>query len=349
MLSCARRSGLLAALGCALAAIVVAGCGSSAKNSSESKSGTSEGTSGVTTIKFGLTSENMLYAPYVVAQEQGFFKKNHINLSLVLTKEAATAEAAVATGATPIGAIATGTIALGHAKEPEVAIMQPVVKGTPYSLMVNPKYKTPASLKGQALAASAIKTADGAIIGSMLAHYGLKEGSDYTILVAGSPADRTASLLNGKSAGLATPEPELSLLESKGFRQLIKASEIPGLAEQPFTMIATTRSWAKAHPQLVIDFQKAWLEGVKYLYETSHEAELVSALAKVFEVEPSVMKKAYQDWMVEQKVYSESCEVPVSGLKLAIEATAASGELTGSAPSPESLLLGGEYCSKATQ
>src|SRR5262249_40958096 len=194
------------------------------------ESGSSPGE--VKNVKFGLTSENMLYAPFVVAEQQGFFEKNGINLELVLTKEAATAEAAVATNSTPMGAIATSTIVLGHEKEPEVVIMQPVVKGTPYGLMVNSKYTTPESLKGQSFAASATKSGDGAIINQMMEHFGMKQGTDYTIVVSGSPAARTASLQHGQVAGLATPEPDLSLLESEGFNDVIKAEEVPGLSEQ---------------------------------------------------------------------------------------------------------------------
>jgi ABC-type nitrate/sulfonate/bicarbonate transport system substrate-binding protein len=348
----ARRGGVLAALVlCALVALVVAGCGSSGSGSSssgseggsteaEGSSGSESGSSGeVQNVKFGLTSENMLYAPFVVAEQQGFFEKNGINLELVLTKEAATAEAAVATNSTPMGAIATSTIVLGHEKEPEVVIAQPVVKGTPYGLMVNSKYTTPESLKGQSLAASATKSGDGAIINQMLEHYGMKEGTDYTILVSGSPAARTASLQHGQVAGLATPEPDLSLLESEGFNDLIKAEEIPGLAEQPFTTIAVNKKWGEENPELVSDFQKAWNEGVEYMYDTSNEAELLPEFAKVFEVEPEVMKTAYKHWMVEQKVYSEGCEVPVKGLELVIKATEATGEMTGAAPKPEELLL----------
>jgi NitT/TauT family transport system substrate-binding protein len=346
------RLGVLAAAACALVAVVLAGCGSgggssSGGSSSESGSGSTGSSNEVTNVKFGLTSENMLYAPYVVAEEQGFFEKNGINLELVLTKEAATAEAAVATNSTPMGAIATSTIVLGHEKEPEVAIMQPVVKGTPYTLVVNSKYTTPESLEGQALVASATKTGDGAIINQMLGHYGMKQGPDYTILVSGSPAARTASLQNGRAAGLATPEPDIALLESEGFNGLIKAEEIPGLAEQPFTTIAVNRKWAEENPELVTDFQKAWMEGVEYLYEPANEASLVAALAKVFEVETPIMEKAFNDWMVENKVYSETCEVPLEGIELVVKATEATGEMTGPAPEPESLLLGGESCTKA--
>jgi ABC-type nitrate/sulfonate/bicarbonate transport system substrate-binding protein len=350
MLGYARRSGVLAALACALVALVIAGCGSSGGSSSGStgeSEGGSTGSSGETAnVKFGLTSENMLYAPYVVAEEQGFFEKHGLNLELVLTKEAATAEAAVATNSTPMGAIATSTIVLGHEKEPEVAIMQPVVKGTPYTLVTNSKYTTPESLEGQALAASATKSGDGAIINQMLEHYGMKQGPDFTIEVAGSPAARTASVQNGKTAGLATPEPELALLESEGFNGLINAEEIPGLSEQPFTTIAVNKKWAEENPEQVTDFREAWKEGVEYLYDPANEKGLIEPLATTFEVEPEIMEAAFKSWMGEQKVYSEGCEIPEKGLQLVIEATEATGEMTGAAPTPEELLLTGELACK---
>ncbi|MDA0159233.1 ABC transporter substrate-binding protein [Solirubrobacter ginsenosidimutans] len=334
----------------ALGAVVIAGCGSN-DDSGGGGSGTAKPaatSSAPVKLKFGLTSVNMLYAPYVVGQAEGIFKKNGLDLSIVLTKDAATAETAVASKSTPIGAITTDAIAIAHQAQPDVAIMLPVVNGTPYSLVTNSKIAAPKDLHGKALAASGLKTADGGIIVSMLDHYGLKVSKDYSLLIAGDPAARTQSLLNGKSMGLATPEPQLSLLRAKGFKELIRAADVPGLANRPFNMIATTKSWAQENPQAVVNFEKAWLQSVQFMYDPANKDAVIAALAKELQTDPKVMTQAYQDWMVDQKVYSTSCDVPAPSLQAVIAANQASGNLSGTPPTPESLTLGGDYCSKAS-
>jgi ABC-type nitrate/sulfonate/bicarbonate transport system substrate-binding protein len=331
------------------AAIPVAVYGSSAGAASAAGGHRKAAASGgLINVKFGLASINMLYAPYVVGEAAGIFAANHLSLSVVLTKDAATAETAVQTGGTPIGAIATDAIAIAHHADGNVAIMEPVVNATPYDLMTPKSIKSPKQLKGKTLAASALTTADGAIITTMLSKFGLTAATDYNILIAGDPSARTASLLNGETQGLAAPEPEISLLESKGFKPLIKASQIPALAHKPFNMIATNKAYAKAHPQTIIDFERAWVQSVKYMYSPANKAKVVAALAKALATPTNIMQKAYADWMVNSKVFATSCETPLSGLEDSIKANQASGTLTGKPPTPASLVLGGNYCSKAS-
>ncbi|HEY4094882.1 MAG TPA: ABC transporter substrate-binding protein [Baekduia sp.] len=344
MLRRVRVRGVVLMVGMTLTAVTMAACGSSGDSSTASGSASS----GPTKIKFGLTSVNMLYAPYVVGQSAGIFKKNNLDLSVVLTKDAATAETAVASKSTPIGAITTDAIAIAHKAQPSVAIMFPVVNGTPYSLVTQAKYKKPQDLKGAALAASGLKTADGAIITTMLSNFGMKVNKDYSLLIAGDPAARTQSLLNGKSAGLATPEPQLSLLKAKGFNALVNAADIPGLATRPFNTIAVNRDWAKSNPQATVDFETAWLQSVKYMYDPANKAAVVASLAKAFATDPKIMDAAYQDWMVDQQVYNKTCDTNVSGIQSVIDANKAAGNLTGDVPDPNSMLLGGDTCTKAT-
>jgi hypothetical protein len=60
------------------------------------------------------------------------------------------------------------------------------------------------------------------------------------------------------------------------------------------------------------------------------------------------MDAAYQDWMVDQQVYNKTCDTNVSGIQSVIDANKAAGNLTGDVPDPNSMLLGGDTCTKAT-
>jgi NitT/TauT family transport system substrate-binding protein len=298
-------------------------------------------------ISFGLASINMLYAPYVVGRDMGVFEKHGIKLNVVLTKDAATGLAAVSSADTPIGAISTDALVLGHSTNKDVAVMMEVVKGTPYSLVVDKKFKSPEDLRGEALAASGLKTADGGIIRTMLDHYGMTAEKDYQLLVAGDPASRTASLQNGRSAGLATPQPQKALLESQGFHSLINAADIPNLVSRPFAMLATTRKWAAENPDVVERFMRAWLESVKFTYDPANKAEVIRVVGAELKTEEPVMTAAYDDWIAGQKVYADSCEVPEADLQTSIDSAFKLGDGQGTPPTPGDMLLGGEFCSKA--
>ncbi|HEX4344414.1 MAG TPA: ABC transporter substrate-binding protein [Solirubrobacteraceae bacterium] len=294
-------------------------------------------------INFGLASVNMLYAPYIVGEAAGIFAKNGIKLNIVLTKDAATAEAAVSADQTPIGAITTDAIAIAH--NSNVAIAMPVVTGTPYSLVVSSKINSVADLRNRSLGASGLATADGGIIRTMLQHYGMTVGTDYNIIITGDPAARTASLLNGQVVGIAAPEPQLTILKRQGFKELIRASTVPGLATRPFNMITVNRGWAKKNPAAVVAFEKAWLQSVKYMYSNPNKS--IADLATGLNTSTADMTDAYGDWIISQKVFPTSCVVTAKSLQNVINAQISLGSIQSPGPDPAKLVLGGTYCNQA--
>jgi ABC-type nitrate/sulfonate/bicarbonate transport system substrate-binding protein len=327
------------------AGTVAAGCGSDEQPQAAAQDGAKPAPM---EISLALASVNMLYAPYVVGRDHGVFEKNGIKLNLVLTKDAATTMTAVSTGGTAIGAITTDALALGHTQNEDVAVMMEVVKGTPYSLVVNKKFSSPDDLRGQPLAASGLKTADGGIIRTMLDHYGMEAEKDYQLLVAGDPASRTESLLKGRSAGLATPQPQKALLEARGFRSLIDATDVPGLASRPFVMLATTRKWAAEHADAAERFMRAWMESVAIMYDPANKADVIKSLSTELKTEEPIMTAAYEDWIANNKVYAESCDVPDADVQNSIDASFELNDAKGEPPAPSDLLLGGDFCSKAS-
>lgn len=331
-----------------IAGMVVAGCGSDDDATSPAAAQDDSKKAAPIEMTVALASVNMLYAPYIVGRDQGVFDKYGIKINLVLTKDAATTMAAVSTNSAAVGAITTDALALGHESNQDVAVLMEVVKGTPYSLIVNKKYKSVEDLRGAALAASGLKTADGGIIRTMLDSYGMEAEKDYQLLVAGDPASRTESLLKGRSAGLATPQPQKALLESQGFVSLIDATDVAGLATRPFVMLATNRKWASENPDGVDRFLRAWMESVAAMYDPANRADVIKSLSTELKTEEPVMTAAYEDWIATKKVYAESCEVPEADLQNSIDAAFELGDSKGQPPAPADLLLGGDYCAKAS-
>jgi ABC-type nitrate/sulfonate/bicarbonate transport system substrate-binding protein len=335
-----KRSGLIAAV-VALTCGALVGTSSSVAAEAHSQSATTA--KKTVTINFGIASVNMLYAPYIVGEAAGIFAKAGIKLNLVLTKDSATAEAAVSADQTPIGAITTDAIAIAHNKN--VAIMMPVVTGTPYSLVVAPSINKVSDLSNRSLGASGLATADGGIIRTMLAHYNMTVGNDYNIVITGDPAARTASLLNGQTVGIAAPEPQLTILKRQGFKELIRASTVPGLASRPFNMITVNRGWATKNAATVVAFEKAWLASVKYIYANPNK--VIADLATGLNTSTADMTDAYGDWVISQKVYPTSCVATVKSIQNVINAQIGLGSIQGAGPKPASLLLGGTYCTQA--
>jgi ABC-type nitrate/sulfonate/bicarbonate transport system substrate-binding protein len=251
----------------------------------------------------------------------------------------------VASGQTPIGAITTDAVAIAHDANPQVAIMLELVSGTPYSLVVDPSIRSVSDLRGKTLGASGLATADGGIIRAILASYGMQQGRDYTIAIAGNPAARAAALASHAVVGIAAPQPQLAQLEGQGFKELVSATSVPGLSQRPFNTLNVNRDWAAKHPKTVVALERAWLTAAKYLYANPKRS--IDALSDALHEPKDIMTQAYDDWVISKKIIPTNCNVPLYAIKSVIQGQITLGNLKAPGPKPASLLLGGSYCKQA--
>ena len=172
----------------------------------------------------------------------------------------------------------------------------------------------------------------------MLSYYGLQDQRDYTIIVTGDPAARTASLRQGKVDALVMIEPRLSQLKAEGFTELVRGGiDVPGL-KWPYIHLVTTRSWAKANEDTLVRFLRGWLEGVQYVYDPAHKEEVIKILSTRLKVDEKFIRSAYQNWIVDQQVYSRDGKSSLASLQTAIDGVVELGDIPAPGPKPADLV-----------
>ncbi len=271
------------------------------------------------TISFGIVSANPNYWAIFVGREKGFYERHGINLDIVLTGSSSAATQALTGGSLQMTVSSTDAAFIAQQKVPEIRQIYSLVGKNPYALMVTPDIKRVEDLKGKVAGGTTPKTGDTYILRSMLDAHGLKDGRDYTIIVAGSPAARAEAMQRGTIHATALFEPQVSFLKDKGMVELFRADSIPRLQNYPFISVLAMRSWIQAHEDAALRFGQATAEAVDWLYTPKNRAEAVQILARNLKVSEKYADTTYRVWVEELKAHPRDVRLSPAGLRKVLE------------------------------
>ena len=284
------------------------------------------------TITFGIVSANPNYWAIFVAREKGFYERHGIALDLVFTGTSAAATQALTGGSLHMTVSATDAAFIAQQKVPEMRQIFSLVGKLPYSLMVTPEIKRVEDLRGKVAGGTTPKTGDTYILRSMLDAYGLKDGRDYSIIVAGTPPARAEAMQRGTIQATALFEPQVSFLKEKGMVELFRADSIPRLQDYPFISVLVMRSWVQAHEDAALRFGRATAEATQWIYDPKNRAEAIQILARSLKVNEKYAENTYRVWVEEIKVHPQDLRLSPAGLRKVLENMIALGDLKPPVP-----------------
>jgi ABC-type nitrate/sulfonate/bicarbonate transport system substrate-binding protein len=236
------------------------------------------------TVSYSSDSPGAL--PVWIAKESGLYAKNGLDIQLIRVTGNVAVMAVVANEVNI--AFMGGTAAITSNLAGSDAVM--VAAGeiaTDYSLIVSPKIKSPAELKGAIVGiASVVGSATTATL------YGLQKfglgRSDVTLMVVGGTPERLAALRTGRIQATLLSPPTSFAAEREGYTILTDVS-----MPLPYNSVVSTRKFAKQNPEIMRRFIKAHLEAV-HLLKTDREAG-IRTLAKYLRQtkERPLLEKSY--------------------------------------------------------
>jgi len=278
------------------------------------------------TITLGIVSANPLYWAVFAGRDKGFYERQGIKLDLVFTGSSAAATQALTGGSLQMSVSATDAAFIAQQKVPEMRQIYSLVAKNPYSLMVTPDIKRVEDLKGKVAGGTTPKTGDTYILRSMLDAHGLRDGRDYTIIVAGTPAARAEAMQRGIIQATALFEPQVSYLKDKGMVELLRADDIPRLQNYPFISVVAMRPWVQAHQDLALRFGRATAEATVWLYDPKNRAEAVQVLSRQLKVPEKYAENAYRVFIEELKAHPRDLRLSAAGLRKVLENMIALGD-----------------------
>jgi NitT/TauT family transport system substrate-binding protein len=194
--------------------------------------------------------------------ETGLYRKNGLDVELVLLVGAPLAVAAMVAGETPIIQTGASAVITSNLSGSGALLIAGAVNRFPYVLFVTEEIKRVEDLIGKKFGVSRVGSADHASAATVLEKYGLNPDRDITWVQVGSvPARLAAMQINAIQAALLQV-PETLKAKEAGFKPLLDFTKLD--IEWQQNGVATTRDFIQKRPETVRRFMKAYIEGIHY-------------------------------------------------------------------------------------
>ena len=236
--------------GALLAASLLAACGGTAAPSAKP----------VATMAVSYP-EGGAHLPLWYAKDKGIFARNGLNVDLRPLGGGSPAMAALTSGQTQVADITGSVIAAADAGGADVLALATLDPVYPYVLEANADIKSPADLKGQAIAVRAFGDATDVAARVALQKLGLTPDKDVRLIEVNSENARVAATLAKQACCTVAQPQDRPLLESNGFHQLFDFSQLQG-TKNAQGVIGVTRAYASGNSTAVQAFMDSLVQAI---------------------------------------------------------------------------------------
>ncbi len=258
----------------------------------------------LTNVTYGILNYTAAEWPLMLAQDQGFFKKEGISVSVVSLNSPPNVINALASGAVNVAEDGTDSYIAAVLHNLPIKIVAPIFAVDPYSLVVAPAITSIEQLKGKTIMLGTKQDVTAITFAAMIksAHMTL---DDFSIVVAGSTPARYQALVTGNAQGSLLLSPFDFLAESQGFHTLQSGQQV--LKNWLFTTLAVNETWGAGNRPAVIAMLRALREGARY--GATHKQQALASLIAYTKTTPDIAEKTYQRDYVEWKVFRDDLAV----------------------------------------
>jgi NitT/TauT family transport system substrate-binding protein len=204
--------------------------------------------------------EGGAHLPLFYARDKGIFAKNGLDVTLQGLGGGPTAAAALQSGDVQIVDITGSEVVSADAAGADIIILATLTPVYPYVFEVSQAISSKDDLKGKTIAVRASGDATDVATRVLLKTEGLDPDKDVTILAVQQEGARMASLMAGQICCTVAQVQDRALLEKNNFHMLFDMTMLDVPNAQG--VIATKRTYANAHPDVIQRFMDALVESI---------------------------------------------------------------------------------------
>lgn len=291
-----------------------------------------------TTIRLGQvpsTIKSIGAVPYAIAEQQGFFAREHLTVQLVplqggtdqMVKRLDASDVEISSTATPYFIQA---VAEGRSRSVAVAAenANPI-----YSLIAKPEIKSFADLKGRTIGLSLDIDTISISTRKLLALRGLKD-SDYRIKnLVGTPV-RLECLKRGECDAVPLGQPEDFTAIDQGFRRLGLSTD--AVRHFEFKLLIVRPDWAKQNRTTLVAFLRGFAASLRYFRDPAHRDDVAKTIVAVSGVSDKIARETLALYFQPDRgVIPRAGEIDLKGLSQVIAFMGEAGVLKAPLPKPE--------------
>jgi ABC-type nitrate/sulfonate/bicarbonate transport system substrate-binding protein len=249
-------------------------------------------------VTVGLVSPTSGEWPTYVADEMGFFKRYRIDPKFIVVGSAAAAAQQAIAGSIDVAEVSSTQIVEAVQNGATLRYIVERMSTPPYTMLAQKQYKRYADLKGKTVIIGGPADITVLFTEKMLASGGLKM-SDVDFTYAGGTTERYAALKSGSVAAAILFPPFDYRAADEGYSVLGGLQAV--FPKFPFIGWAVTDKYAQTHADLLVDFTKGYLRGVRWLNDPANRAKAIEILLRRTASTPSDAERSY-DIMVGSKI-----------------------------------------------
>jgi ABC-type nitrate/sulfonate/bicarbonate transport system substrate-binding protein len=214
-------------------------------------------------VTFAIIAPNASEWPVFIAKQQGFFRDEGVDVTIVTAATPPNVMNELATGAAQMADTGSDTAIAGIARGLGVKIVAPLFTTNPFVLVVTPAIKSWADLKGGTVVL-ATKSDVTAISFARMAAKNKLAMSDFSIVVAGNSSERFAALAGGSVAGAMLSQPFDFEAEANGMHVLDTSYDT--LPDWVFKTVDVNAAWAAANRTTAVKVLRALRRAITFGY-----------------------------------------------------------------------------------
>ena len=281
----------------------------------------------ISVIRFAVISEGVYSWPLYVAQAQGLFAREGVNVEATVTGSSTQQLAKLIAGDYDIGLQQSDHVVRGVEHGADLFIVMAQALAPELTLVAAPGIQSFAALNGRDIAADGARTGYALLLRKLLADQGLADG-DYTFREIGGSQERFDSLKSGATvASLLNPPFDRNLLAA-GFVSLGTTAEY--FPTYPGSIAAARRSWAARNEPALLAYIRAFDAAYAWLKDTRNKEEAIGLLPARLNIDRATAARAY-----DQIAAQPLPHITADGLRQVIGIVWASESLNGAPAAPE--------------
>lgn len=269
-----------------------------------------------TRVTYGQITISAFNWPFLIAERQGFFERQGIQLDTIIGGNTAATSQALVAGATDLAQMNLVQLLAADTAGADLMIVAGDTMVPIYTLIVNPSIKSYADLKGKRLAVAGPTDPLNYVLIRMLAANHLTP-SDYDMIPVGGTPDRLSAVQKGAVAGSLIGQPYDFRALANGMGELGRSTDY--VDHFQYTVTGTRRTWLRKHPATAVRFLRAYVEGCEFFYQPKNRGAAVRILMEDTKANRAEVEKTYALFQKTRKTIPSHGGLDMSGVRVVAE------------------------------
>ena len=282
--------------------------------------------------------------PLFAAQEQGFLAKRGIAVNVVYAPSADELPRVLADGRVQIiHSTADNAVKINDVDKLDVAL---VIGGDNAHNRIIAQQDIGAleDLRGKTIVLDTATSGYAYVLYAILKRHGLDKG-DYALKTVGATPRRLDAMLNDRSNKAAVLNPPFSIQAVRaGLKDMGSTVSMMGPYQGPAGY--TLRSWAQANGDTLVNYLKAYIEGVRFSLDPANKAVATGLLARRLELSPDIAAAVYDVVTDKHEGFAKDGRFDLAGFNNVLQLRA---EYEGGAPAAAEKYLDLSYYQQALE